>query len=242
MPSVKEIQDDEALLYVNYFGVFSNIVKKLSNKFKNLIIDNSQAFYDLPLNDVSTLYSPRKFFGLPDGGFVYTKSNNKLDLEIDVSENRLSHLIKRIDIGAESGYAFFQENDAKISTLPLRKMSALTNRLLKNIDFDKVKRIRKNNFEFLHETLKYSNEMSPMISLKHIEAPMIYPYLRAGNEELRKKLLNNRVYCAKYWPNVSKWMASGGFETYLQNNLIPLPIDQRYNIKNMQFVLEVINS
>ncbi len=39
---------NEAILYINYFGMCDNIVQKLAANVSNLIIDNSHSFYSLP--------------------------------------------------------------------------------------------------------------------------------------------------------------------------------------------------
>lgn len=44
MPIV-DIHENDYILYTNYFGICAKNVKKLAKKFKNLIVDNSQAFY-----------------------------------------------------------------------------------------------------------------------------------------------------------------------------------------------------
>ncbi|WP_129594606.1 hypothetical protein [Seramator thermalis] len=67
------IKDDEVFVYNNYLGICDNQVKEVAAKCKNLIIDNSQAFYSMPLPGVNTFYSPRKFFGIPDGAYLYTE-------------------------------------------------------------------------------------------------------------------------------------------------------------------------
>ena len=121
-PRLNEIEDNAALLFVNYFGLMDNNILLLQKKYKNLIIDNAQAFYAQPLDCTSTFYSPRKFFGLPDGGFVYSDKNLNVDLDYDKSEERISHLLKRIEEGAETGYKLFQQNDNKLNDLP-RKSS-----------------------------------------------------------------------------------------------------------------------
>ncbi|MCB0381623.1 MAG: hypothetical protein KDD24_10225, partial [Flavobacteriales bacterium] len=79
LPLIETIKNNEALLYTNYFGLMSSNIDLLSEKYKNIIVDNSQAFYDRRKNDIPTFYSPRKFFGVSDGGFVYHNKTNKKD-------------------------------------------------------------------------------------------------------------------------------------------------------------------
>src|SRR5258708_38630843 len=67
----KKLAADEVLLFINYFGLLNKYVTKEVAKYTNVIIDNSQAFYARPLDGVDTFYSPRKFFGVSDGGYLY---------------------------------------------------------------------------------------------------------------------------------------------------------------------------
>ena len=70
----KDLSVNEALLYTNYFGIKDKSVKKLARIYKKkLIVDNSQSFFSKPYNILGTFYSPRKFFGVPDGGYLYCK-------------------------------------------------------------------------------------------------------------------------------------------------------------------------
>ncbi|MHA1285663.1 MAG: hypothetical protein ACTSQP_24420 [Promethearchaeota archaeon] len=228
IPLLKKMKDNEVLIFVNYFGVLNNKVKNIVKKFINVFIDNSQAFFDKPIKSIPTFYSPRKFFGLPDGGFAYSNIKFDLKLERDKSIDRFEHLLKRIEEGPEAGFSLFKRNDAKIDNLALRKMSVITERLLRNINFTNALQRRNQNFLFLHKHLKELNELTPIIENERINGPMVYPFLRKGNNRLREYLINNKLFVATYWPNVYSWTSKKSWEYYLTNNLIPLPIDQRY--------------
>jgi hypothetical protein len=70
-PSGIQQEPDSAILIVNFFGIISNtFLKRSFLKFKNIIIDNCPAFYNDPLDGCLNIYSPRKFFGVPDGCYV----------------------------------------------------------------------------------------------------------------------------------------------------------------------------
>ena len=72
------LKENEKLLYVNYYALKLKYVQKLANRYESkLIVDNTQAFFELPIINIDTIYSPRKFFGVSDGGYLYT---NKLRL------------------------------------------------------------------------------------------------------------------------------------------------------------------
>jgi len=121
-------------------------------------------------------------------------------------------------------------------------MSLLTKKLLRNIDFENIRRKRNVNFELLHRTLKNENEFTPIIEKEIINGPMVYPFLKKGNNRLRDVLIKNKVFVARYWPNVLEWIKSKNvFEKHLYDNLLPLPIDQRYEDTHISRILDIIN-
>ena len=66
------LDEGDVLLYTNYFGLKDSYTKKLSEKYGHqLIIDNAQSYYSERIKGIATIYSPRKFFGVPDGGIAY---------------------------------------------------------------------------------------------------------------------------------------------------------------------------
>lgn len=67
------LQNGEWLYLVNYYGQLSNNqIAQYKAKYGNVIVDNVQAFFQKPCEGTDTLYSCRKFFGVPDGGYLYT--------------------------------------------------------------------------------------------------------------------------------------------------------------------------
>lgn len=240
LPKVKFVSENEALLYVNYFGIFNYNLEILKNKFSDLIVDNCQAFFVNPIENVPTFYSPRKFFGLPDGGFVYINSKNKLKLENDYSFDRINHLITRIEYGAEKGFESFKINDSKIDKLSLKKMSNLTTKLLKNINFFKFSQKRNANFKYIHNSLIHKNELSKYFKLNDLKGPLVYPMLIKNGSKLRKYLIDNKIFIPKYWENVANWVEKNSYEYYLAENLVAIPIDQRYSSNEMKFILNLI--
>lgn len=229
---------DQAFVYTNYFGIKGSYLRQLSGICSNLIIDNSQAFFDKPLTGIDTFYSPRKFFGLSDGAYLFTKKRLSAKLPIDNSTNRFSHLIKRIDEGAKEGYIDFKTNDESISGQPIKQMSKLTKTLLSSIDYEKSKNRRKKNFQFLNEHLFKSNKIK--FESENEFVPMVYPYWPDVGDALRNGLIKNNVFVARYWPNINACLKAGSIEIDLVKHLIPLPIDQRYGLKEMRYILKVI--
>ena len=69
---------------------------------------------------------------------------------------------------------------------------------------------------------------------------MAYPYW-TNDDSLRKKLIDNRIYVATYWPNVVEWCGIGGSEYELAKDLLPLPIDQRYDKNELNKIFKINN-
>ena len=123
--SFPSLDADTAFLYTNYYGMKQKCVERLSEKYgSQLIVDNAQAFYSEPMQRIDTFYSARKFFGVSDGAYLYTGKRLEQNLYQDVSYKRMSHLLKRIDLGAELGYLDFRNDDDMLCNSNQRALSA----------------------------------------------------------------------------------------------------------------------
>ena len=229
---------NEAFLYTNYFGLKQECVKRLALVYgKQLIVDNAQAFYAEPLEEVDTFYSARKFFGVPDGAYLYTDKPLQQEFEQDYSYERMSHLLKRIDLGAEAGYQDFRKNDDALYNQEIQLMSKLTETILAGIDYEAARNRRRENYQRLDEVLGSTNRIHLRMDMD--STPMVYPFL-TDDVSLKQKLVANKVFVAVYWPNTKKWCNQYGIEFSCMQGLLPLPIDQRYGEKEMQRIIELM--
>lgn len=238
-------KDDEAVLYVNYFGLKNRIAETFCFAYRNTILDFTQAFYSEKGNknddksiQCDTLYSCRKYFGVPDGAYLYT--NCMLDEEIpqDESFDRLTFLAKRIDRSAQEAYADFHANDEALANVGMRKMSRFTEKMMRSIDYSAKANKRIHNFHVLDSVLRETNRFKWDIDYGTV--PMVYPFYVEDGAQLRQHLINNQVFCARYWPNVLEWCEPNSWEYRLAENLVCLPIDQRYDDENMKSIIELI--
>ena len=240
-----EIVDDiqlsagEALLYTNYYGLKHRYVEYLAEQYgQQLIVDNTQAFYDKPVNGIDTFYTCRKFFGVPDGAYLYTDKQLDLEIEQDKSFDRCSSLLKRIDLGPEAGYGDFRETSKRLVGQPIKKMSNLTLQLMRSINYEIISQQRRTNYMLLQNSLGSSNCLK--LPLEDDTVPMVYPYL-SKTKALRDYLIINRIFVARYWPNVLEWTNEGDIENQLTLQTQHLPIDQRYAAEDMKRIIDIIN-
>ena len=232
------LNEGEALLYTNYFGLKQRYVEKLAEKTGScLIVDNTQAFYAKPILGIDTFYTCRKFFGVPDGAYLYCDKELDEEIEQDYSYDRVAHLVKRIDLSAEDGFKDFRRVDDGLDNQPIRKMSKLTQRMMQGIDYEVVAERRRANYQILHGALSKENNLH--LHLEEDAVPMVYPYLTPV-KGLREKLIENKIFVARYWPNVLEWTTEKDIEYLLAFQMQPLPIDQRYGEEEMKYIINKI--
>ena len=234
LTEILQLKENEALLYTNYWGLQNAYCKELASIYgKQLILDYTQAFFSLPIPGIDTFYSCRKFFGVPDGGYLYSDASADFLLEQDESYTRIASLIKRIDLSPEEGYHDFHETSATFHHIPLLQMSKFTKRMMQSIDYNHAVQKRIANYNILRAVLGGKE-------LEENEVPMIFPYMSQQGQALRQKLIANKVFVAKYWPNVTAWSEPDSLEIWLANHILPLPIDQRYDEKDMERIIQLI--
>ena len=231
------LDEGEGFLYTNYFGLKDPTVARIAAAGRNLIVDNAQSFYAPPLPGVDTFYSCRKFFGTPDGAYLYSSSGSIKDLERDRSYDRLEHLLRGVDQGTEEGYPYFLAHEEALDRIPMRAMSHLTTAMMAGIDHSEVRARRRSNRDHLHRELKDRNLLP--IDPAGAEVPMDYPFL-TEDRALRERLLAHRIYSPRYWPGLLGPVEAGTAEQRFVDSIVHLPIDQRYGPEHMDRVLEVV--
>ncbi|MBR3921515.1 MAG: hypothetical protein IKJ45_00235 [Kiritimatiellae bacterium] len=228
MPARKFPKND-FIIFNNYFGCTGQNVAVMIAEYPNLIVDNAQAFYSRQIGRAA-FYSPRKFFGVPDGGVAVFRDKDddkKLCLEHDVSFNRMTHLLKRIDLSAEAGYADFKAVSQDLVNAPVRYMSRLTKSLMGNIDYAMAAKARMTNFIYISEALASSFPFG----MSADDVPMIYPYITGS--DIRRQLFAKIIYVATYWSHVDD-------HGNMSERLLPLPIDQRYGEYEMDQIIRAV--
>ena len=231
-PRFPEINDNEGLLIVNHFDLHENFsLKKINNK-ENVLIDNSQAFF----NDrsINSVFSPRKYFGITDGSYLKTSQILKEyeQLPFFSALPYIEPLIKRIDSGAEEGFESYKSLHLLYSSVPVMKMSHFSKRVLESIDYDKIKKKRQENFSYLHNKLSFKNE----IHLVDKISLFCYPFLSREGGLIRDKLISKKIFTPQYWSSVLTNEYADKYDIDLVKNIVHLPIDHRYGIEEMKTI------
>lgn len=236
------LKEGEYIIANNYFGIKDAYIQFLAEKYgQQLIVDSSQALLAKPISGIKTFYSTRKYVGVADGGIAYIGNleKGKVDInEVECTIEHDKHLYIRKQFGAEIGFAEYKKNEAKLDNQPIRWMSDTTKHILEHIDYQKIIFKRKTNFSFLHNILSEKNFLE-LPKIDSFVCPMIYPFITKFSEYLRKRLIDNKVFVAKYWPNIHK-LSTYDTEYDLVNQIIPIPCDQRYDHEDLKKIIEII--
>lgn len=233
LPRNLQVNDDEWLYLVNYYGQIDNKkIVDIKSRNINLIVDNVEAFFQLPIEGIDTIYTCRKYFGVPDGGFLYTDTFIEREIDEDKSAGRMSHLLGRFEDDARSFYSAYKENESMFKNLPLRSMSKITENIMRSYDYDRIKAVREENYTRLHERLARYNKLSLDIP----EGPFMYPLFISNGDEVRKQLQKEYIYIPTLWPDVFDNCDELELEYDMAKNILPLACDQRYNVNTMEYI------
>jgi len=233
--------ENEWLLYVNYFGLCDRNIDELLEEFppEQIVIDNAQAFYATPRECLANIYSPRKFFGVPDGGYLVAWLDMPTPDTVDEgSIMRCSHLLKRLEGAPEPGYADYLVAEESLSGQSPMRMSKLTQRILSSIDYEAVQTRRRDNFAYLSEHLASRNQFNFDATEK--ATPLCYPFYGAPSG-IREELIRYRVYTPSFWPEIARIPLVPAFEKTLQHSCLLLPCDQRLSKQDMDRMIEVLS-
>ena len=232
-----ELGENEWLYIVNYYGQLSNeAISELKQKYKRIIVDNAQSYFQLPVAGVNTLYTCRKFFGVADGAFLYTDKKLERELTIDESYERMHFLLGRYERTANEFYGEYVKNNKLFADEPIKAMSKLTKNFLRGIDYEAVAKQRQENFAFLHTELKDINQLD----LKITYGAFMYPLMIENGMELRKKLQQMKIYIPTLWPNVLEECKADTLEYKLAADILPIPVDQRYGVEDMKYLIKIL--
>lgn len=236
------IDEGSIILFVNYFGVCNRQAQNVIEKYgvDNVVIDNSQALFCDKFDALATIYSPRKFFGLPDGGLLFSDDPRikQLELRDTTSESRMGHLISRVTKSPEAAYQKYQDAEKGIAELPVLGMSRLTERLLRSVNYDAARVARTRNVQYLDKKLREYNKLS--LEIGEEIAPLCYPFLPNTATASRAELIKNRVFVPSYWPEVLGRSEEGSFEWDMVTNGLFLPCDQRYTEEDMERLVSLL--
>lgn len=251
-----------AVLIVNYFGISALDGTAIRELFPEaiIILDNSQAFYSLEACGKKgdwadwQLFSPRKFFSLPDGAILlgpdelrspheYTEKEWTLSLWlVAVATKALFRAGGCLDKSLEKDYL---ENFEQYSTAlhkDSKLMSYLSKAMLDCIPFDQIAKRRRENFDFLYRELGGLSDISAVFGRCPTDVPLCLPILvpKGSRKSLLEYLKLKRIFCPVHWPGSELTSGIKNFDGI--SEALSIPIDQRYDVEDMTRTYEAVKS
>ena len=216
-----KLKDNEKILVVNYFGL-SNIKKK-----KNHIYDFSLALFDKKNKFKPSFNSLRKFINAGYGSFLNT--NNIL--KKDIKKTKPKFFFKNPKTFKE-----FQKNEERqiinSNIYPINyldKKIAMTN-------FKTIKKTREQNYKIYHKNF---NKINILRLPNNPIGPLYYPLLIKNGHKIKKKLNKNKIFTPTLWKHLLNDKKSRyNLEKDLTKNCVFLPLDQRYQKKDIEYIVK----
>jgi hypothetical protein len=237
LPCIEEpLEVDRYLLLVNYFGIMtskiSEYLDKEGVKKNKIIIDNSQALFSPPNMDcAATVYSPRKFLGIPDGGFLYTNEKIEGNFSRFDSSSSVNHLFLRLSGRVQEGYFQFIDAEKELKKFEPKKQSLISEKLISNCNLEMIKAKRVDNFNYIKSKLHKFEAKN--FQLQAGDIPLCYPFvLKDCIEGIWKYLISKGVFLPRYW--------SRSKDNPLYSNTLFLPLHQRLTRKEIDVMLDMV--
>ena len=115
LPTDLPDEDDTAILLVDYFGVRSRETVAFAEGFEKaeIILDFSHSFFTEAVikNNVHSVYSAKKFLGIPDGAYLVSNAIEPDAQNLTVSIKYAEYLIMTYEEGTSAAYEKKKEAD-----------------------------------------------------------------------------------------------------------------------------------
>lgn len=229
------------VLIVDYFGL-TNIKQTLKSiKDKNVIIiaDLCHCFptikYLKTIIEISdfTLISLRKFLPVPNGSITFSNninSNHIFTKSQYKKINLLFFLLNNKVIDNLSHFLKFKRllNKCLEKSIYKSKPSLFSINAFNKLNLDQLNKIRVKNFLIYLQNLSPAN-LDKYTNKIFIGNPLYFPLRCMDPEKLQRFLIKRNIFCPIFWKNNKKSLW-----------IIALPIDDRYNSIEINYVINTI--
>jgi hypothetical protein len=238
-----------ALLVINYFGGIE-LDKSISElkRFDSsvcIIEDNVQALcamFNKTEADFS-FTSFRKYLPVPDGGWVKSKYSGLPEYSAKntfAAYKIAGGILKKY---RNTGYIddkiyleLFSKGEKLIDQNLKYAMSDSTAHIISTLDLNNIADKRKENASYLVKRL-HELGINSIVDFMPAKVPLFVPVRIKNRNEIRKLLFENNIFCPIHWAVTNSELKRG---LEMSQNELSLVIDQRYNLKDMDRIINVL--
>lgn len=264
------------LLIHPYYGVDTwKPMRSLLLKWKKqgicIMEDVTQSYYleDAGREADYVVGSLRKWYSVPDGGFVASDEmlpEDALEESQHYAQKRLEILTKKWEyLNGEESFEkkqemkseFLQQNREMEEELDrydgIRKMSKETLQILRGTEEKEAQNRRSANYWYLYERLCGKTQFAPIIKAEDGRtdtekvqsdsrtAPLYFAVYAQEREKLQKFLREHDIYAPVLWPvGAENEGCLSAEEKYIYEHMLALPMDQRYGKEEMRRIADVM--
>lgn len=241
----------DVVVVVNYFGM-SDVEGQITqirsiDPSAIVVVDNVQAYYqmDKPTMADYSFSSLRKWFAVPDGGQVLTNHSGMMTVtkrntfaQYKIAGSMLKSLKSGVgaDIDDVTYLELFERGETLIDDNIDSIMSVMSQKLYGELNFDDIAQRRVINSKFVIEQLRGIG-VEPLLPLQDGYVPLCIPILLDNRDEVRRKLMQNNIFCPVHWPCTDRNMQMG---CKISKNELSLIVDQRYTLQDLLWMTDII--
>src|SRR5574344_78359 len=209
MPEM-DFKENDFILYTNYFGLCGKNCKKLADKYKNLIVDNTQAFYSDPVG-LTSFNSLRKFFNVPNGAYLYIGKTLVQEFETDTADLSPALFYKNYKTFVQNELIFNKDNGIKMISQGVKEE-------INKIDLYKEK---EKGIEIYKKYAQYFDKINKIqLHLEEEDVPYCYPF-NPRSVFILNKFVEKNIPLLRLWEDIPEEFA----EYKILNNTVSLPLD-----------------
>lgn len=249
----------KAVFFINYFGFFHQdstlkYLRTLQNKGIILIEDGVQMLWFSRSDNFIGDYifnSFRKFLPIDGSIVLCNKTCNLNEINDEYSKligearvRKTEYIKSGIGIEEEFLYLFKKADEAYYDRDEAYGMDIDSKLKLNKVDYPKIKKLREENYKYIYQNLKNCRKLSILFNSDLIKdnVPLGLPICINNRDLIRKKLREYSIFCPVHWDiRDQSWAKDFLKSKKLSECILTIPIDWRYDKKDLDYFLSTIN-
>lgn len=254
-----------SLLVVHpYYGMNLNdeevsFLKVVKEKGVEIVLDLTQCLFSEKQCAFASFVvaSYRKWMPIPDGGFLL---NNTDTVQIKQPEIDNYEFTERELAAMYLRGQYFSNGEQRTKDISIRlsksadhiadknitphKMSQVAFNLMQGEDIELNQKCRFENYTYLYRSVCESGNVTKVC--KNIDAvttaPLYFTVFVKDRAALQRQLAQNAIYAPVIWPVEDERVLVNDEVRYIYDHILAIPCDQRYDEKDMQRVVAIVNN
>lgn len=259
--NVVDISQVGVILFHRFFGFdtiknIDTIIPVLRREGVIVIEDCTQCLYSSFSKSDADYFvgSIRKWCGVPDGGFAVCREGNfsnkptQIDDKLQEAKKEASiHKYKYLFEG-KGDKSFFlnlyrDAEDVLDAQSDYFAISDLSKSIQCNLDVELLKAKRRANYEIIAKGLVSCDGIKVIFETIDEEVvPLYCPILCKDRDFVQKELVKNSIFAPVVWPKADCCPSVDQDAEYVYQHILCIPIDQRYDVEDMERILKVLKS